>query len=391
MLLSTAVRVVAGAVSVGLLVLVFLAGLIGEPSSAENIAPTFVLVIFWLGLVPVQVLLGDVWRILNPWLAVADAVAWLWRAAGQEWSPPLRLPERLGVWPGALFLFCFAAYELVYTEPANPRALALAIALYSYAMWFGMAGFGRREWDERANGFTVYFGLFARITPFGQREGRLVRRTPFTGLAGGDATPGLLAFLAVMLGSVGFDSVSRLTFWQGWSADLQRPYILDDPGKADAIGMGLGLAGLVGCVLLVAVLFLAAARIAERTTDADRPLVPEFVQSLVPIALVYAIAHYVTLLLIQGQYGYQLASDPFGYGWDLFGTFDYAPNIQPFAPNTVWYIQVAVLVVGHVAGLAIAHDRAVAILPQRDALRSQYAMLALMVVYTVGGLWLLSQ
>lgn len=387
---STALRVVVGAISAGLLVLVFLAALLGEPSSARNLAPTFVLVVFWLGLVPVQVLLGNVWRLLNPWLAVADAVAWLWRAAGQEWTPPLRYPERLGVWPGALFLFCFAAYELVYTEPASPRSLALAIALYSYAMWFGMAMFGRREWDDQANGFTVYYGLLARIAPFGERHGRLVRRAPFTGLAAEDRTPGLLAFVAVMLGSVAFDSVSRLSFWQDWTADLQRPYVLDDPDTADLIAMALGLAGLIGCVLLVALAFLAATRLAERVTS-RRALVPDFVQSLVPIALVYAVAHYFTLLLVQGQYGWQLASDPFGYGWDLFGTFDYAPNIEPLAPNTVWYAQVAVLVAGHVAGLAIAHDRAVTVLPERDALRSQYAMLGLMVLYTVGGLWLLSQ
>jgi hypothetical protein len=124
---------------------------------------------------------------------------------------------------------------------------------------------------------------------------------------------------------------------------------------------------------------------------AEQPLAADFLQSLVPIALVYAVAHYFTLLVVQGQYAWPLASDPFGFGWDLFGTFDYAPNIAPFSPNTVWYVQVGALVAGHVAGLAVAHDRAVSILPERDALRSQYAMLALMVLYTVGGLWLLSR
>ena len=116
---------------------------------------------------------------------------------------------------------------------------------------------------------------------------------------------------------------------------------------------------------------------------------PEFIQSLVPIALVYAVAHYFTLLVIQGQYVIPLASDPFGFGWDLFGTLDYAPNIAPFAPNTIWWIQVGAIVAGHAAGLAVAHDRAVTILPARDALRSQYAMLGLMIVYTVVGLMLL--
>jgi hypothetical protein len=389
---STALRIFSGLVSAALLVLVFLAALLGEPSSAENLAPTWVYVVFWLGLVPVQVLLGNVWRVLNPWLAIADGVGWAWRALGQEWTPPLRYPERLGVWPGAAALFLFAALELVYVEPANPRALALAIALYSYAMWFGMAAFGNRVWDEHANGFTVYFGLLARIAPFGERaDGRLVARAPLTGLAGAERTPGFLAFVAVMLGSVGFDGLGRAPFWQDLVADAQRPYVLDDPGTAELISQGLGLAGLVGCVLVVGAAYLAAAALAERMTRGGRSFAAEFLQSLVPIGLVYAVAHYFTLLVIQGQYAIPLASDPFGYGWDLLGTIDYVPNIAPFSPNTVWYVQVGALVAGHVAGLAVAHDRAVTLLDERDALRSQYAMLGLMVLYTVGGLWLLSR
>ena len=380
-----------GAISAGLLVLIFLTALIGEPSSAQNLSPTFIYVIFWLGLVPLQVVFGNVWRVLNPWLALANGVEWIWRKLGQEWTPPLEYPERLGVWPAAFFLLCFAALELCYAEPASPRALALAIALYSYAMWFGMAAYGRREWDTHGNGFTVYFGLLARIAPFGEHEGRLVRRMPLSGLSGRETTPGVLAFVAVMLGSVGFDGFSRSSIWQDLRARVEGPYIVDQPGRAELFSTALSLAGLIGCVLVVALAFLGAVRLAEVTVRSDRSLVPEFVQSLVPIALVYAVAHYFTLLVIQGQYALPLASDPFGFGWDLFGTVDYAPNIAPFAPNTVWYVQVGALVAGHVAGLTVAHDRAVTILPERDALRSQYAMLGLMVVYTIGGLWLLSR
>ena len=387
---SSALRVLLGAVSAGLLVLVFLTALIGEPTSSINLAPTFIYAIFWIGLAFAQVVLGNVWAVLNPWLAIANAVAWVWRKLGQEWTPPLAYPQRLGVWPGAILLFCFAALELAYAEPASPRALALAIAIYSYAMWFGMAAFGRRTWDERGNGFTVYFGLLARIAPFGERDGRLVLRTPLSGLAGIEPTPGMVAFVAVMLGTVGFDGLSRAPFWQNFLADTEAPYIIDAPRTAELITTGLTLAGMAACVLVVALAYLGAIRIAERIVDANRPLAPDFVLSLVPIAFVYAVAHYFTFLIIQGQYVWPLASDPFGFGWNLFGTLDYAANIAPFSPNTVRWIQVGALVTGHVAGLAVAHDRAITILPTRDALRSQYAMLALMVLYTICGLWLLS-
>jgi hypothetical protein len=388
---SRPLRGLLGLVSAGLLVLVFLTALLGEPSSAQNLAPTFVYVIFWLGLVPVQVLLGNVWPVLNPWLAVANSADWIWRRLGQTWTPPLAYPERLGVWPAAFLLFCFATLELCYSEPASPRALALAIALYSYAMWFGMAAFGRRTWTEHGDAFTVYFGLLAKLAPFGERDGRLVVRMPLSGLAGPLSQPGTLAFVAVMLGSVGFDGFSRSPFWQDLRARLEEPYILDSPGKAELVSTGLALAGLVGCVVAVALAYRVATAMAERMIGGDRKLAAEFLSGLIPIALVYAVAHYFTLLVVQGQYALPLASDPFGFGWDLFGTLDYSPNIAPLAPNSVWYVQVGALVAGHVAGLAVAHDRAVTILPERDALRSQYAMLALMVVYTVGGLWLLSR
>jgi len=392
MLRSTALRFVLGAGSAALLVLVFLAALLGEPSSAVNLAPTFVYVVFWLGVVVLQVVLGNVWPALNPWLAIADAVAWLWARLGRAWEPLAAYPERLGVYPAAALLFAFTALELAYEEPANPRSLALAIALYSYVTWFGMATFGRRTWLHQGEAFTVYFGLLARIAPFGERHGRLVVRAPLSGLAGDDRRPGVLAFIAVMLGSVGFDGLSRATFWQDLRARLEGRYVLESPGLADLVGSLLALAGLAGCILLVSAAYLAAVRVARAVSEhRERSLLADFLPSLVPIALVYAVAHYFTLLLVQGQFAIPLSSDPFGYGWDVLGTYDFQPNLAPLSPNSVWYVQVGALVAGHVAGLAVAHDRAISILGPRAALRSQYAMLALMVLYTVGGLWLLSQ
>jgi hypothetical protein len=391
---ARAVRVALGAVSAALLVLVFLTGLLGEPNPNENLTPTFVYVIFWLGLVPVQVLLGDVWRVLNPWRAIADAAVWvLERVRGRPAAPFGELPERVGRWPAAGLLFCFAALELAYVDPASPRALALAIALYTYVTFFGMAAFGRERWLDRGEAFTAYFSLLARVAPFGVHDGRLIVRWPFTGLAGAPRVPGTGAVVAVMLGSVGFDGFSRTSFWQQLVADVEAPYVLERPGVAELLVTSLNLAGLLAAVVAVGAAYLAAAWAARSTANAPQSLVRQFVFSLVPIALVYAVAHYFSLLLIQGQFILPLASDPFGSGWNLLGSLgDYRPNLTPLAPNTVWYIQVGALIAGHVAGLAIAHDRAVALFRSRDAaLRSQYAMLALMIGYTVLGMWLLSQ
>ncbi len=260
---STVLRVVLGSVSAALLVLVFLTALLGEPSSALNLAPTFVYVVFWLGTVVLQVVLGNVWPALNPWLAIADAVAWLGARLGRVWEPLAAYPERLGVYPAAVLLFAFTALELAYSDPASPRSLAIAIALYSYVTWFGMTVFGRRAWLTHGEAFTVYFGLLARVAPFGQHDGRLVFRAPLSGLAGADRRPGVLAFVAAMLGSVGFDGLSRATFWQDLRARVEGPYVLESPGLADLVGTLLALAGLLGCILLVCAAYLAAVQVAR--------------------------------------------------------------------------------------------------------------------------------
>ena len=383
-LLSAGLRIVVGAISVALFALVAAAALLGDERTLENIAPTFVWVVFWLGLVPVVVLLGNVWAAISPFRAVADAVAWLGRRAGVRWTIE-PYPERLGRWPAVALLFAFVALELVYSNPANPRALALAIYLYAALTWLGMILFGRRAWLERGEAFHVYFGLLGRIAPLAveERESRrrVVVRAPLSGLATVPVVPGTLAFVAVMLGSVGFDSVSRTSFW----LDLE----LDAGGEAGRAA--LGLAGLAGTILAVALAYVGAVALARALTGSNRPLASAFVTSLVPIALVYVVAHYFSLLILQGQYLVPLASDPFGHGWDLLGTAGFLPDLALLTPNVTWYAQVAALVAGHVAGLVVAHDRAVALFRSPgDATRSQYAMLVLMVLYTVGGMRLLA-
>jgi hypothetical protein len=390
-LLSPVLRFVLGAVSLTLLAVVATAALVGERSPNDNIAPTFIYVVFWLGLVPLVVVFGNLWSVLSPWRAAADAVAWLSRRTGFGWEAPFAYPERLGRWPAAFLLACFAALELAYSDPASPRALALAIYLYSAITWLGMLAFGRETWTQNGEAFAVYFGLLARVSPFTKRDGRIVVRPPVVGLTELDPRPGTLAVVAVMLGSVAFDGLSRTTLWVDLRAEVTGPLSVSSLALADFVGTLLNLAGLLTMILLVAGAYLAAVAAARAVAGGRAGLAQAFLFSLVPIALAYAVAHYVSLLIIQGQYALPLASDPFGFDWDLFGTADVEPNLNVISPNAVWYTQVAALVLGHVLALVLAHDRAVALFRSgRTAVASQYAMLALMVSYTVAGLWLLS-
>jgi hypothetical protein len=376
-----ALRILLGTIGFALFVVVFYAALAGERSSGTNIAPTFVYVIFWLGVVPLVLVFGNVWQWLNPWRAAADAAAWLWSRSRLEWEPPFAYPRRLGRWPAALLLFGFASLELAWTDPGDPRALALGIAIYSWIMWVGAAAYGRAAWFANGDAFNVYFGLLSRLSPLAVEDGRIGRRRQLAGVARREEPPGTLAFVAVMLGTVAFDGFSRTSFW------VNRVF-----GLSEAEYVASNVAGMLGAVVLVAAAFLLALQAARAVARTRERLADAFVGSLIPIALAYVVAHYFSLLLISGQLVVPLASDPLGYGWDLFGTIDYRINVRPVSVDTIWYVQTVSLVVGHVLGLMLAHDRALALFPSpKIALRTQYPLLALMVLYTVGGLWLLSR
>lgn len=386
------IRRVVQLVSVLLFGLVWVSALVGDTDPFRNLAPTWIYVIFWLGVPLLSVLLGNVWRALSPWRALADAFVWLRERAGGEARPLAVYPEQLGRWPAAVAVFSFVTLELAYSDPSSPRVLAFAVALYTYYALFGMAAFGRDAWERTGEGFAVLFGLLARIAPFHVEEGRIRARWPLTGLAGTEQIPGTVAFVAVMLGSVLFDGYSRTTTWQELMADVEGPYLVDRPGLGELLVTLASIGGLLVGVLLVGLAYEAACALSRQSVSAPRALVPDFLRSLIPIAFVYLVAHYVTLFLVQGQFAVPLLSDPLGRGWDLLGTADVAPDLTVLSPNTTWYVQAGALVAGHVAGLAVAHDRAVTIFPdRRDALRSQYALLGLMVLYTVGGLWVLSR
>jgi hypothetical protein len=236
------------------------------------------------------------------------------------------------------------------------------------------------------------FELLSRIAPFAVREGRIVIRWPFTGLAGDDRTRGALLFVAVMLGSTSFDGFSRTSTWQDLITNVRGNLADSSQRTVDLATMLVNLAGLTFFIAAVLATYLAAVAAAEKLGGLRRSLVPDFVLPLVPIAAAYMVAHYFTLAVIQGQFVIPLISDPFGRGWDLFGTVDFAPNLAIVTYETVWYVQVGALVIGHVAGLAIAHDRAVVVFhDRRTSLEAQLPMLGLMVLYTLMGMWLLTR
>ncbi|MDQ3979366.1 MAG: hypothetical protein M3314_07445 [Actinomycetota bacterium] len=363
--------------AIGLLLfaVVFLAAAVGDVDTAENIAPVFVYVVFWVGLILICALVGDLWRVVNPFDTLAAAVERLRARGGARGAREYRW----GRWPAVAGLVGFVWLELIYPYRAEPRTLAVAIAIYTGLVLAGVVRWGR-DWLHQGEAFTVFFGLLARMAPFyADEEGRLRLRAPLSGLVGLEPDAPTQAIVIVGLGSTSFDGLSRTRFWQ----DLTRDYDLLQ-------NVLISTVGLVWTVAVVTLAYVGAMRITARLYRRRYPeLTASFAHSLVPIVFAYALAHYFSLLVFEGQGALALASDPLGWGWDLFGTAGKAVNFTVISATAIAYVQAAGIVAGHVAGVVMAHDRALALFRARDATRSQYPLLGAMVVFTVGGLALL--
>jgi hypothetical protein len=209
--------------------------------------------------------------------------------------------------------------------------------------------------------------------------GRVRVRWPVRGLAHVRLTAPGLAVLVVALAATTFDGVTGTRWWSD---------VVDGRFGWDAIPLAtLGLLASVTAVTAVWVgATAAAARVSRRPTG---ELLLRFAPSLVPIAAAYTVAHSLTLLLDEWQVFWALASDPFGRGWDLFGTATNLVDYRLLSSTQIAWIQALAVVLGHVAAVVVAHDRAVQLFTRRVAVRSQYVLLAAMVGYTVAALALL--
>jgi hypothetical protein len=372
--LPRAADVLLGALGVALFAACVVAGLAGTDVEQDNLAPTLIYVGFWVGVPVLSLLVGDWFRLLSPWRAIGRAAgALIGRVAGSDVTEPLPYPARLGRWPAVAGLLVFAFFELCWGQGRDPQTLAVAALAYAAAQLVGMGLYGVEPWSRNGDTFGVYFGLFASLSP-------LRHRPLLSGLPRLARPAGTVALLCVAIGSTIFDGAKEGPLFGDVVPHLQDFFVSLGLSKGAGLEAGFTV-GLLFCVAFVALVFTAGAR---RNAAA-------FVHSLVPIAAAYVVAHYFSLLAYNGQSLWRLASDPLGDGSDLFGgagaTIDYAV----VSATAIWYVQVGALVIGHVCGLVLAHDRALALYGSaQKAVRSQVIMLVVMVAFTSLGLWLLS-
>lgn len=402
--------------SVGLFALILLAGIFGTQNTFRNIAPTAVWVIWWVGLAYVSALLGDVWALINPWNTVfrwAEGLRRRWKSGGSlSFDAPY--PEWLGVWPAVVLFLVFAWTELVWEGAEVPASLASAALAYSLITWSGMLVFGRERWLRGGEVFSVFFGTLARFSPTEFRAGNPDPEWALRPYGAGLLTTepihaSQMMFVLVMLSTVTFDGFIETPLWVAivdWIllAPLLLPVLTVLHKTLGSLlpliqSVALGLFPLVFLAIYMVFVWLMryVVSTAARGDAGDRripttDLARLFVLTLVPIAIAYHLAHYLAYLLVAGQYIIPLASDPFGFGWDLLGTSLYRIDIGVVDARFVWYTAVIAIVVGHIIAVCLAHLMALYVFKDaRLATKSQYPMLGLMVCYTMISLWILAQ
>ncbi len=398
-LLGVPAQVVCGVVGVFLLGVAIYSGLRGTEAPDRNFALTFLYVTTWLGFPLFSVIFGNVFRPFNPWRAIGRIAGGAFtKLAGQRPSH-LAYPEWLGRWPAAIGLIAVVWLEVVYGAAGGvavglaPHAAALAALVYSGYTLVMMALFGTEQWCRTGEVFSVYFGMFGRLGCFGVEDGRLGVRRPLSAATHWATVPGSAAVVIASIATTSFDGAQEGAFKSALESTFNR---LVDAGLSlttalrftDTIFILLTFAG-------VGLIYLLGVRGMSTVGDAPplKKLRTGFAHTLIPIAFAYLVAHYFSLFVFQEQAQFTyLLSDPLGTGTtNLFGTASSGIDFRLLSANAIWYVQVGALVIGHVIGLTLAHDRATAYWGDyRQAARSQYWMLAVMVAFTCFGLYLLS-
>jgi hypothetical protein len=398
----------ARALGLALLALLLAAGALGAEGDWDaNLLPVTVWILWWTGLAFCCALLGDLWRPLEPWVAVralrctprppprpGSAAA---RGTASAWR---RRVAALGAWPAVAGFLAFSWCELVWTANADPRKLATLVLAYASVAGAGVALLGAEVWRRRFDPFAGFFALFARFAPLAWQRApdgalKLTLRAPGAGLATARLPTGAqTAFVIAALSAVGFDGLAETPLWEAVVGESLA--VLYAVGVVQAVGYEaagalvktLGL--LLMPLLFAAVYGLVCAWTGRLVGEDGARVARRFVLSLVPIAVAYHLAHYLSYLLIQGQAALPLLSDPLALGWDLFGTRGREVDLEVIDMRTVWLFAVLAIVAGHVSAVVVGHRTALAAYGAR-ATRSQLPMLALMVGYTMSSLWILSQ
>ena len=433
--------------SVMFFLLAISAGLFGVQNIEKNLLPSTVWVIWWVGFAFLSAIIGDLWYLLNPWRIIAEWVSTAFpKLRNHNTRDRFSFQFSNHIWFAVVIFIGFAWAELVWPDRAVPKSLAIAVTLYSLITWIGMYFMGIDNWLRRGEAFTILYGLFARFSRTelvvissdycsicnssdchgniggtctdcyscfrrSKAKHRRIFLRPYGAglLNSGPVTISTMVFVILVLSTVSFDGFADTPTWQLiFSSLLKFPIITNlteflDLNNSITIISTIGIAATPIIFFLIYFFFCSIVSVIVRSADKGHlpsdskqlrtiDIACVFVFTLVPIAIAYHLAHFLSFLLIYGQQIIPLISDPFGYGWNLLGTATYEVDIAIVGAEFAWYTAVLAIVVGHVVAVYLSHIMALRVFSSREiAIRTQYPLLVLMIFYTVMSLWILAQ
>lgn len=370
---------------VAILLSALASGIWGNQNPAFNLLPTTVWILFAIGVTFFSAFIGNIWAVINPFKTLYEWGETLFRKIGFSWSPQ-PLPETRGVWIAFGLFFAFRWIENVSLMSSDPQLLAVFILCYAFVSFLGMALFGKDEWLRKGDPFSVFFSFLSRFSITEVKDAAVYLRPPAVGLLHQSASLSETMFILLMLSSVAADGVLTTPIFQNLFTTL--------------LGVGLpwfavgtaGLAGLFGVFVAVYYAFSFLTKTIVRDSSTTLDVARRFIYALLPIAIAYEVAHYISIFVVEGQRVLYLISDPFDRGWNIFGTADYQISYTALNLKLLWNVQVGLIVIGHIIAVLVAHALAERYFKdKRNALISQYPMLLLMIFYSCLSLWIMAQ
>jgi hypothetical protein len=386
-------RIAGGLVGVLGLAAIIITGIFGSRRPELNPAEYLTWIYFWAGTVILSGLIGNLWYLLNPWAAIHDAFTRFVRL-GPVWKLP-----NIGIWPAVVAYFAFACLELTSGMANRPWIVGAVALAYTAVTLAGMILFGRDEWLDHCEAFTVLFGIVGRFSPLEAERGANGRITAVyirpwgVGLLQPSPTGwDRVMFVILMLSTLAFDGVEATPAWQNFNITLEPLWLPLGAWGFFAVKT-TGLVLLTGAFLLIFIAFMELVIYFGKRKVDMKATVTAFALTLVPIALVYNAAHNYSYVVVQSQALIPLLNDPLARGWHLFPALAaYKPSFALAQASTVWFAQIVLIVVGHVIAVYLSHLKAgEKFRTAQRALLSQYPMLLLMVMYTMTSLWILAQ
>jgi len=376
-----------------LLLVILVTGLYGAHDPLKNPLPLFIWTLWWIGFVVVQGLVGDIWQWVNPWTGVHRLIT-----SSLKKASFFSLPETFGAWPGVILLGLFTLFALADIAPDDPQRLALVVGLYWSFTLFCMILFGP-VWLLKGECFSMLLKRYSQLTAFATHESHLQIGMPgWRALTNPAITVSSAVFILVLLGTGSFDGFNETFYW----LNMIGVNPLAFPGRSAVVNqtiVGLILANVLLIIVYSLCIYLGLALVNRQADDARRIQFRDafcyLAISILPIALAYHFAHFLTAFLINAQYALAAASDPLNNGADLLslGTFYVTTGFMNshHSVEAIWLTQASAVVVGHVLSVLLAHALALNLFGSaRRAIISQAPLAAFMVGYTFIGLWLLA-